>query len=372
MPIKDLIADAKQRMHASVETVRRELAAMRTGRASLSMLDGIRVDYYGTPTPLNQVGNLSTPDPTLITIQPWDAVAAPGDREGHPHVRPRPQPAERRQDHPHPRPAAHRGAAQDPGEARPQARRGGPGGHPQRAPRRQRPPEEAAEGPRGQRGRREAGHGRGPEADRPAHRADQRDPEEEGSRRSWRSRAVPSAVRQSSVAPYNRARARHPPRLHALRARATRPGRSCNLCECGGAALRPLRPRARGQGHAPGPPRPARAHALALRRRAARRQPGPPGQPGRGLHARCCARPPPGRAASACPASSSRTRAATPRAPSRPAACRLAVSMAKALGATDVCLPSAGNAGSALAAYAARGGLQGPRLRAQGRRAASS
>jgi ribosome recycling factor len=71
--VKTLLADAKQRMHASLETVRRELATMRTGRASLSMLDGIRVDYYGTPTPLNQVGNLATPDPTLITIQPWDA-----------------------------------------------------------------------------------------------------------------------------------------------------------------------------------------------------------------------------------------------------------------------------------------------------------
>ena len=75
--IKTLIADAKQRMHASVETVRRELATMRTGRASLSMLDGIRVDYYGTPTPLNQVGNLGVPDPTLITIQPWDPSLLP-------------------------------------------------------------------------------------------------------------------------------------------------------------------------------------------------------------------------------------------------------------------------------------------------------
>jgi ribosome recycling factor len=73
MAVKDLIADAKQRMHTSVEQVRKELAAMRTGRASLTMLDGIRVDYYGTPTPLNQVGNLSTPDPTLIQVQPWDA-----------------------------------------------------------------------------------------------------------------------------------------------------------------------------------------------------------------------------------------------------------------------------------------------------------
>lgn len=77
MNMKDLVADAKQRMHASVETVRRELSSMRTGRASLSMLDNIRVDYYGTPTPLNQMGNLGTPDPTLLTIQPWDASLLP-------------------------------------------------------------------------------------------------------------------------------------------------------------------------------------------------------------------------------------------------------------------------------------------------------
>lgn len=77
MPIKDLVADARQRMHASVEAVRRELASMRTGRASLSMLDGVRVDYYGTPTPLNQVGSLATPDPTLITIQPWEPKLLP-------------------------------------------------------------------------------------------------------------------------------------------------------------------------------------------------------------------------------------------------------------------------------------------------------
>jgi ribosome recycling factor len=73
MNMKELVADARQRMHTSVETVRRELSTMRTGRASLSMLDNIRVDYYGTPTPLNQVGNLATPDPTLLTVQPWDA-----------------------------------------------------------------------------------------------------------------------------------------------------------------------------------------------------------------------------------------------------------------------------------------------------------
>ena len=77
MNVKELVADAKQRMHASVETVRRELMAMRTGRAAVSMLDNVRVDYYGTPTPLNQVGNLATPDATLITIQAWDPKVLP-------------------------------------------------------------------------------------------------------------------------------------------------------------------------------------------------------------------------------------------------------------------------------------------------------
>ena len=72
MPTKAMIDDARQRMHASVEAVQRDLTAMRTGRASVAMLDGIRVDYYGTPTPLNQVGNMSIPDATLITLQPWD------------------------------------------------------------------------------------------------------------------------------------------------------------------------------------------------------------------------------------------------------------------------------------------------------------
>ena len=72
MATNPMIEDARQRMHASVEAVQRELVAMRTGRASTSMLDNIKVDYYGTPTPLNQVGNMAVPDATLITLQPWD------------------------------------------------------------------------------------------------------------------------------------------------------------------------------------------------------------------------------------------------------------------------------------------------------------
>jgi ribosome recycling factor len=77
MPTKELLADATNRMRHTVDTVLRELATMRTGRASLSMLDSIRVDYYGNPTPLNQVGNLGVPDPTLITLQPWDPSTLP-------------------------------------------------------------------------------------------------------------------------------------------------------------------------------------------------------------------------------------------------------------------------------------------------------
>ncbi len=77
MPLKPMVADAKSRMRSTVDTVLRELGTMRTGRASVAMLDTIRVDYYGTPTPLNQVGNLSVPDPTLITLQPWDPSLLP-------------------------------------------------------------------------------------------------------------------------------------------------------------------------------------------------------------------------------------------------------------------------------------------------------
>lgn len=66
------IDDTRQRMQKAVEDLRRELATVRTGRASLSLFDSIQVDYYGTPTPLNQVASLSIPEPTLITIQPYD------------------------------------------------------------------------------------------------------------------------------------------------------------------------------------------------------------------------------------------------------------------------------------------------------------
>ena len=72
MAIKDEIAAIRKRMEKAIEDIRKELASIRTGRASISILDNIQIDYYGTPTPVNQVAQLATPDPTLVTVQPYD------------------------------------------------------------------------------------------------------------------------------------------------------------------------------------------------------------------------------------------------------------------------------------------------------------
>src|ERR1700691_5967941 len=71
--VRDVEAHAKTRMEKVLGDFQHEMAGIRTGRASISIFDNIKVDYYGTPTPLNQVANLHVPEPTLITIQPWDA-----------------------------------------------------------------------------------------------------------------------------------------------------------------------------------------------------------------------------------------------------------------------------------------------------------
>ena len=70
--IEETYEDTRERMGKSISTLKNELSRVRTGRASLSLLDGIRVDYYGTLTPLNQMASLSVPESRLITIQPWD------------------------------------------------------------------------------------------------------------------------------------------------------------------------------------------------------------------------------------------------------------------------------------------------------------
>jgi len=70
--IKEIEANARVRMEKAVTDLQHEMSSIRTGRASVSILDHLRVDYYGTPTPLNQLANLHVPEPSLITLQPWD------------------------------------------------------------------------------------------------------------------------------------------------------------------------------------------------------------------------------------------------------------------------------------------------------------
>jgi ribosome recycling factor len=71
--LKEIHTTLRTRMEKSVEDFRANLVATRTGRASVHMLDQVRVDYYGTPTPLSQVAQVNTPEAQLITVQPWDA-----------------------------------------------------------------------------------------------------------------------------------------------------------------------------------------------------------------------------------------------------------------------------------------------------------
>jgi ribosome recycling factor len=70
--VKEVEAGAKARMDKAVTDLQHEMSSIRTGRASVSIFDNLKVDYYGTPTPINQVANLHVPEPSLITIQPWD------------------------------------------------------------------------------------------------------------------------------------------------------------------------------------------------------------------------------------------------------------------------------------------------------------
>lgn len=67
-----VIEDGKERMNKSIAQLKKELSTLRAGRATPSLLDRIQVEYYGAPTPINQLANINTPEPRLLTIQPWD------------------------------------------------------------------------------------------------------------------------------------------------------------------------------------------------------------------------------------------------------------------------------------------------------------
>lgn len=75
--VKDILKDAEDRMKKAVEVVRNELSKIRTGKATTALLDAVRVDYYGTPTPLNKIASVSVPDVHTIAIQPWEKNLIP-------------------------------------------------------------------------------------------------------------------------------------------------------------------------------------------------------------------------------------------------------------------------------------------------------
>src|SRR5215472_19138259 len=74
---KEAVAAGRTRMEKAVEDFRKELATVRTGRANASLLDNVRVDYHGTPMPVNQLGTMTVPDPSMIVIAPWDPSVVP-------------------------------------------------------------------------------------------------------------------------------------------------------------------------------------------------------------------------------------------------------------------------------------------------------
>jgi ribosome recycling factor len=70
--VDDLFGDAERRMQKAIEVLKQDIASIRTGRASSALIERITVDYYGTPTPINQVASISVPEARLLVIQPWD------------------------------------------------------------------------------------------------------------------------------------------------------------------------------------------------------------------------------------------------------------------------------------------------------------
>ena len=75
--LNDVMKDLQANLDKGIEAFKRDLTKVRTGRANLAILDGVRVDYYGTPTPLNQVASLNVADPRLITVKPWERSLIP-------------------------------------------------------------------------------------------------------------------------------------------------------------------------------------------------------------------------------------------------------------------------------------------------------
>ncbi len=75
--LEEILDDARERMQKTIELFRRELSTLRAGRATPSLLDKIRVEYYGVPTPINQLASIGVPEPRLLVVQPWDKSVIP-------------------------------------------------------------------------------------------------------------------------------------------------------------------------------------------------------------------------------------------------------------------------------------------------------
>jgi ribosome recycling factor len=75
--VSDVLKDLQTNLDKGIDALKKDLGKVRTGRANVAILDGLRVDYYGTPTPLHQVASVSAPDPRLITIKPWEKSLIP-------------------------------------------------------------------------------------------------------------------------------------------------------------------------------------------------------------------------------------------------------------------------------------------------------
>ena len=116
--LEDIKKDAAERMGKCVAAYRNELKRLRTGRASTSLVDHIRVEYYGAESPLQQVANVAVEDARTLTIVPWDKPMVAGDREGDHEVRSRPHAEHRRHGDPRAAAGADRGAAPRPHQGR--------------------------------------------------------------------------------------------------------------------------------------------------------------------------------------------------------------------------------------------------------------
>ena len=125
-----VIESTKERMNKTIAVLKTELGGLRAGRANPQLLERIMVDYYGTPTPIQQLGNISTPEPRMLIISVWDQKAIPAIEKAIQKSDLGINPANDGQGDPPAVPGTQRGAPQGARQSRPQKGRGEQGRHP--------------------------------------------------------------------------------------------------------------------------------------------------------------------------------------------------------------------------------------------------